>query len=392
MSDLERLLCELIALPSVNPALVEASGQVTRQALDGSFFGESRVAEFIGATAAKSGLDIEFQNVSSRRGSKGGTRKNVLARVTPLSKGNQRILLVPHMDTVGGEPTQFRPIIKSGKIFGRGACDTKGSVAVMLSALSRVAAAKARPRQTEIVLATMVDEEVGQLGSRALVRSGIKADLAIVGEPTGLQVVSAHKGSLWISLETLGRAAHGSRPELGENAVHSMARIVDLLQTDYARSLAERRSHSLLGHPTISVGVIAGGTQPNIVPDHCTILVDRRTLPGETEKTVVREIEELLKSRGLQAKVRSNKQAPCLSMETDPELPLVKRFLGATGQKSTVGVKYFCDGAVLAAGGIPSIVFGPGDIAQAHTVDEWISVASLREGEALLYKFLSELD
>src|SRR5688572_28465037 len=159
----------------------------------------------------------------------------------------------------------------------------------MLSSLIELARAGKRPANTEVILVALVDEESGQGGSRHLARSGFTADLAIVGEPTRLQIVTAHKGDLWLQLETRGKAAHGSQPELGRNAVHEMARIVDLIETTYAAMLRRRR-HSLLGCPTVSVGTIGGGSQPNIVPDQCRISIDRRTIPGETEAGVRREV------------------------------------------------------------------------------------------------------
>src|SRR6266478_1308404 len=250
MSQVEKLLRELIALPSVNPAFLPAQDPRA---------GEQRVVEFLAATAANAGLEVEFQTVFPGR-------PNLLARLTPTGKIKQRILLAPHLDTVNGAEDQFTPRTTNGKVFGRGACDTKGSVAAMLSALCKLAKSKQRPKETEIVFAGLVDEENGQAGSRALVASSRKADLAIVGEPTRLQVVTAHKGSLWLQLETRGKAAHGSRPELGRNAVHTMARIVNLLQTEYAAKLRRRR-HPLLGCATVSVGTICGGAQTNIVPD-----------------------------------------------------------------------------------------------------------------------------
>jgi acetylornithine deacetylase/succinyl-diaminopimelate desuccinylase-like protein len=214
--------------------------------------------------------------------------------------------------------------------------------------------------------------------------------LAIVGEPTRLQVVTAHKGSLWLQLETRGRAAHGATPQLGQNAVHEMARIVDLLETDYAARLRRHR-HPLLGTATVNVGTIHGGAQPNIVPDRCTITIDRRTLPGETESGVRREITALLRAKRLSATISSTKLAPCLPLETNPKLPLVRHFLRSAGQARPAGVDFFCDAAVLSAGGIPSVAFGPGDIAQAHTADEWISLDSLERGKNLLLNFLKSL-
>ena len=169
-----------------------------------------------------------------------------------------------------------------------------------------------------------------------------------------------------------------------------MAKVVDLLETEYARRLARRR-HPLLGSATISVGVIKGGTQPNIVPDCCSIQVDRRTLPGETEQGVLREIRDLLRSRRLEATCLGDKAAPCLPLQTDVRRPLVAQFLRSAGQRKPAGVHYFCDAAVLAQSGIPSIVFGPGDIAQAHTSDEWVSVAELERAQEMLDTFLRSL-
>jgi acetylornithine deacetylase/succinyl-diaminopimelate desuccinylase-like protein len=219
------------------------------------------------------------------------------------------------------------------------------------------------------------------------VAGGLKADLAIVGEPTRSQVVTAHKGTLWLELETRGKSAHGSSPDLGRNAVHAMARVVDLLQTDYATQLSRRR-HPLLGCATISVGAICGGSQANIVPDRCTILIDRRSLPGETEASVRREIVGVLRRKNLTVTFTKDRLPPCLPLETDPRRLLVARFLKTVGQRKPLGVRYFSDASVLGHGGIPSVVFGPGDIAQAHTADEWISLAALERGKGLLLRFL----
>ena len=374
MTRTEQLLAELIALPSVNPAFLPPRHPNA---------GEKKVADFLAATAARAGLEVEFQVVLP-------SRANVIARLLPRGKIRQTILLAPHLDTVGSDGTQFIPQRKNGRLHGRGACDTKGSVAAMLAALCELANTKSRPQETEIVFAGLIDEEHAQAGSHALVQNKFKADLAIVGEPTKLQVVTAHKGSLWLELTTHGRAAHGATPHLGKNAVHEMARIVDVLETDYAAQL-KKKKHKLLGSGTVNVGKISGGTQPNIVPDSCTIAIDRRTLPGETESSVRHEITLLLKAKKLSVKFSNAKLAPALPLETDFKLPLVQSFLRAANQTKSLGVDYFCDAAVLSAGGIPSVVFGPGDIAQAHTADEWISLAELERGKNLLLKFLKSL-
>jgi succinyl-diaminopimelate desuccinylase len=375
VTDIEQLARELIALPSVNPAFLPPNHPDA---------GEARVADFLAATAAKAGLDVELHEV--RPG-----RSNVLARLAPAGAIQQRILLAPHTDTVGAfSPEQFTPRLLHGRLYGRGACDTKGSIASMLGALMTLARNHPRPAATEIVFAGLIDEEKAQAGSRALAASGFKADLAIVGEPTRLRVVTAHKGALWLRLETRGKAAHGSCPHLGRNAVHEMARIVHLLQTEYARQLTRRR-HPLLGCGTVSVGSIHGGSQPNIVPALCAASLDRRTLPGETGASVRREMAALLRRHKLRAVIGDEKDCPCPPMETSVEQPLVRQFLQAARQKGPAGAQFFCDASVLSQAGIPSLVFGPGDLAQAHTADEWIGVKSLTEASARLLRFFRSL-
>ncbi len=375
MEAATKLLRELVALPSVNPAFLPAGDARA---------GEQHVAEFLSHEARHAGLDfIGFQDVLP-------DRANFLTSLSPTGKVERRILLAPHLDTVSAEGKQLQPVIKNGRLHGRGACDTKGSVAAYFTALCAVAKSKQRPRHTEIIFAGLVDEENGQSGSRALARSGFKADLAIVGEPTRCRVVTAHKGDLWLRLTTHGKAAHGARPELGRNAIHAMARVVDVLETDYAAQLRCRR-HPLLGHGTVNVGAIRGGVQANIVPDRCEISIDRRTLPGETEAGIRREIQALLRKHKLAATIANTKSGSCPALETDPRQPLVREFLDAAGQSRPLGVDFFCDAAILARGDIPSVVFGPGDIAQAHTANEWIALTQLERATALLTRFLLSL-
>src|SRR5712671_4652235 len=335
MTRTEKLLAELIALPSVNPAFAPAAGASARPArLRDSRFGEKNAADFLVAVAARAGLEVELHKVFPGR-------SNVIARLPPPNKIRRIILLAPHLDTVNADDLQFIPRRKNGRLHGRGACDTKGSVAAMLMALCELAGAKSRPRETEIVFAGLIDEEHAQAGSRALMGQASSLfplfqknrdgpddcpALAIVGEPTKLQVVTAHKGSLWLELATRGRAAHGATPHLGKNAVHEMARIVDVLETDYAAQL-RRGEHPLLGAGTVNVGTICGGTQPNIVPDGCSIEIDRRTLPGETEAGVRREITALLRAKKLAATISAKKVGPAPALETNQRLPLVREFL-----------------------------------------------------------------
>jgi acetylornithine deacetylase/succinyl-diaminopimelate desuccinylase-like protein len=378
MTPAEKLLRELIALPSVNPAFIPATD---------SRAGEGRVADFLTATAASAKLDVEQRPVFPQR-------NNVIIRLMPANKPKARVFLAPHMDTVGNAQmadSLFVPTKRGDRLHGRGACDTKGSIAAMLTALTAVASSPVRPAKTEIVLTALIDEENGQWGSRALIKEGWRGDLAIVGEPTRLHVITAHKGDVWLTLRTRGKAAHSSRPDLGRNAIHEMAKIVDLLQTRYATALGKRR-HPVLGPPTVSVGMIRGGTQPNIVPDQCEIVVDRRTIPGESNESVRREIRALLAQNGLRAEMVDQKgAAPCWPMATDATAPLVQRFMQSIGQRKPEGVHYFSDAAVFAQGGTPAVLFGPGDIAQAHTADEWSSLRSLERATLALQKFLQSL-
>lgn len=374
MSQVVKLLRDLIALPSVNNAFLPP---------DDPHAGEERVADYLKNRARKAGLEIETQATNSGR-------DNLIVRLKPLCQATHRIILAPHMDTVGGDLDKiFRPTKKGERLHGRGACDTKGSVAVMFHAMEHLAK-RHRPANTEIVFIGFVDEECNQTGSRAFSKLKLKANLALVGEPTRCRVVTAHKGDLWLRLSTRGKAAHGARPELGRNAVHTMAKCIDAIETEYAQNLGKRR-HPALGPPTINTGIVRGGSQPNIVPDVCEADLDRRTLPGESFATIRREIGEVLKKRGLKARLTNVKGYTCPAMETDPTLPMVQQFMRTVRQTKPLGVDYYCDAANIATTGVPAVVWGPGDIAQAHTADEWISIRQLERGMDVLTRFLLSL-
>ena len=374
MSQVVKLLRDLIALPSVNNAFLPPGDPHA---------GEELVADYLKNRAKKAGLEIETQATNSGR-------DNLIVRLKPLGQATHRIILAPHMDTVGGDLDKiFRPTKKGERLHGRGACDTKGSVAVMFHAMEHLAK-RHRPANTEIVFIGFVDEECNQTGSRAFSKLKLKANLALVGEPTRCRVVTAHKGNLWLRLSTRGKAAHGARPELGRNAVHTMAKCIDAIETEYAQNLRKRR-HPVLGPPTINTGIVRGGSQPNIVPDVCEADLDRRTLPGESFTAIRREIGEVLKKRGLKTRLTNVKGYTCPAMETDPTLPMVQQFMRTVRQTKPLGVDYYCDAANIATTGVPAIVWGPGDIAQAHTADEWISIRQLERGMDVLTRFLLSL-
>ena len=374
MSQVVKLLRDLIALPSVNNAFLPPGDPHA---------GEELVADYLKNRARKACLEIETQATKSGR-------DNLIVRLKPLGQATHRIILAPHMDTVGGDLDKiFRPTKKGERLHGRGACDTKGSVAVMFHAMEHLAK-RDRPANTEIVFIGFVDEECNQTGSRAFSKLKLKANLALVGEPTRCRVVTAHKGDLWLRLSTRGKAAHGARPELGRNAVHTMAKCIDTIETEYAQNL-EKKRHPVLGHPTINTGIVRGGSQPNIVPDVCEADLDRRTLPGESFTTISREIGEVLKKRGLKARLTNVKGYTCPAMETDPTLPMVQQLMRTVRQTKPLGVDYYCDAANIAATGVPAIVWGPGDIEQAHTADEWISIRQIERGMDVLTRFLLSL-
>ena len=375
LSSVQRLLRELVARPSINPTFLPDRPDLT---------GEERVAEFLEEMAKGEGIEVRRQPVLPGR-------KNLIARISPSGKAKHRVMLTPHLDVVPAPEKDFTPRVRQGKMYGRGTCDTKGSVAAFFSAFLELAQKCTRPRETEILFVGLVDEEFGQAGSRMLAQKGPKGDLAIAGEPTGLQVVTAHKGNLWIQLKTSGKSAHGSTPQHGKNAIDAMAPILEFLFGDYPKDLGQR-THPLLGSPTVSVGKIRGGSQPNVVPNECVIDLDRRTIPGETETSVKQELVKAFKERRIPLpEFSKSRSVPCPPLDTDPDLPLVQSFLRAANRRKSKGVPYFTDASPIATGGTPALVFGPGNIAQAHSTDEWVEMAQLDRAYSIVSKFLNSL-
>jgi acetylornithine deacetylase/succinyl-diaminopimelate desuccinylase family protein len=373
MTPVVRLLCDLIEIPSVNPGLCPDQPELT---------GEEDVAKHLIGLASKAGLTVERQAVLPGR-------DNLLVRMPPKGDVKKRIILAPHMDTVPVMSMgQFKAELKDGRIYGRGACDTKSCIATYFQTLLDLTNEADLSEHTEILFLGLVDEEVNQSGSRVFGESEIKGDLAIVGEPTELEVVIAHKGNFWINLSVKGKAAHGAAPHLGENAVHRMSKIVDVLLTDYV-DLLNQRSHPLLGSPTINIGQIKGGTQPNIVPDLCSISIDRRTIPGETAESVYSEIHTLLNQHGLADREMDEiRKVPCHPLDTSPDHPLIQDLLAATRCSKGKGVHYFSDASPISQGGTPTVLYGPGSISQAHTADEWIEVEQMETAAKRLKRFL----
>lgn len=291
-------------------------------------------------------------------------------------------MLNGHMDTVGVDGMTiepFEPSIENGRLHGRGACDMKGALAAMIGALKALVDSGMRLRG-DIIFTAVVDEEYKSIGTKKLVEEYV-ADAAIVGEPTEMRVATAHKGFVWIEIETKGRAAHGSVPEKGVDAIAHTAKVVSRLEN--LQEGLRARVHPLLGSPRIHMSAIEGGSNWSIVPEHCLLRVERRTLPGESASSVIGEVEEIL--RGVRQEVvdfnataRSVYDMPPLETSSDEVIVqmLQKALAEVRGTETPpIGVPYWTDGALLSKlASIPTCIYGPGDIGVAHSADEYISL------------------
>ncbi len=316
-----------------------------------------------------------------------GDRANIVARLQGAGHGGS-LMLNGHLDTVpaGTMDDAFVPRTHDGVLWGRGACDMKGAIAAMAVAMARIAAGDRGSIAGELMFAGTVGEETGSIGVKRLIEAGIRADAAVVGEPTGLRIGIAHKGACFVRICLTGRGAHGSRPEDGVNAVSYGARVVAALEEKLRPQLREH-THPLLGRSTVNVGRLCGGTQPNIVAEECILDVDRRTLPGEDD--AIGEIGTLVEDvcRGVEGlrweivEMEETAEVPHRALDTDCRSALVadaqsvcrELHLGA----EPVGLPYWTDGGHLSASGIETIVWGPGNIAVAHGPREHVPIAEL---------------
>lgn len=364
-SEIVRLLSDLVAIESVNPAL------------KGGERGEVALGEYVAGYLRRLGIEPEFQPALPGR-------PNVLGHLR--GQGDATLIFEAHMDTVTLEPMPdaLTPKIRTGRLYGRGACDNKASLAAMLYALKLVQE-HAGGQHANILLAATVDEEVAFHGVLALVQSQPRADGAVVGEPTNLMPIIAHKGVVRFVIRTLGRAAHTSKPHEGNNAIYQMIEVIRTLREQIEPRLAAR-VHPLVGAPTICVSVIRGGLQVNIVPPVCEIEVDRRTVPGETHTQVLAEVDAVLDElRRREPTFCIERDAPFVAdwpLDTPPDSAIARAALAACGAirgATELGaVPFGTDASKLSAlAHIPSIVLGPGDIAQAHTADEWVEIAQV---------------
>ena len=372
--DVVSLLQQLIRIPSVNPDNAPGTEQI----------GEEKLANFLSGWLESIGADVSLEEIQPGR-------PNLIARFAPLD-GRPRILLGPHLDTVGVGGMTIDPFggeTRDGKIWGRGASDTKGPMAAMLWALHEHRDALADlPVAVDFV--AFMAEESSQWGSKDFAkRHGKDYTFALVGEPTSMQVVHVTKGSLWATLRATGKAAHSSQPERGENAILKLARALDQLDHHLGKQLATF-THPVLGRSTLNVGLIRGGARPNIVPDLAEAEIDIRITPAlAAAGGALKLLTETIAFHELPVEiVNPHENQP---METAADHPMIQALLATDGGTRLAGAPWFSDAAHLSSGGVPSICIGPGSIDQAHTVDEFIDIAALEQGAAFFQAFISRL-
>lgn len=356
MNDSEtlELAQRLVRIDSVNPSLVPGAE------------GEAALAHFVAGFLENRGVDVELRDALSGR-------PNVLARIAGTG-GGPSVLLCCHLDTVSvdGMADPFSGAIEGGRLLGRGAQDVKGGLAAMLAAT--IILSKTRPKG-DIIVAGVADEEAYSVGTEALLNWGIRADMAIVFEPSELDVVIAHKGFAWLKIATRGVAAHGSRPAEGVDSIAHMGRVLAAVEA-HGVELAHRPHHNLLGEASIHASLIRGGRELSSYPDRCELDIERRTLPGETLHGVVREMEQLLETLShdprFKAELELSLYRAAFEISEQDALPqsLKEAAQRIQGRCNLVGMTGWTDSALLAEAGIPAVVFGPGG-AGLHGLEEW---------------------
>lgn len=368
------LLADLVAIPSQNPMGRDKTG---------AEYSEAAMAAYVADYLKRHGVDAEQYEIAPGR-------PNVVGHLDAGAK--ETLILEAHMDTVHAEGMTippFVPEVRNGRLYGRGACDTKGSLAAFLHAVCG-AGSPARGRRYNVILAAVADEEYQFGGAQRVVARGVRADIAIVGEPTQLHIVRAHKGVVRWRIGTTGVTAHSAYPERGSNAIYAMGHVLERLES-YASALRETPPHAILGSPTLSVGIIEGGQAVNVVPDRCMIEIDRRTLPGETTDSVLAHVRDAL--RGLDGWTFDPPHLAASGLDVAPDHPLVASLSAAirqeTGSATVEAAQYATDAGVYARAGIPAVVFGPGNIAQAHTKDEWIDLGELAQASRIIRNLIS---
>jgi acetylornithine deacetylase len=373
--DAVALTRTLVAIDSRNPSLVS----------DGP--GERACADALAQTLERWGFRVELQETDT-------ARPNVIARIG--RPGGRTLLFNGHLDTVGVEGMIHAPWdaeVRNGRIYGRGSSDMKAGVSAMCAAALRVVDAKL---DGEVIVSAVTDEEYGSIGTRTLVASGIRADAAIVTEPTRLAICPAHRGFAWLELIVHGHAAHGSRYDIGVDAITLAAAVLTELDT-YQRTVLTNRTHPLLGRASLHASIISGGLGLSTYPDRCAIQLERRTLPGETAAGFTREVEEACaRVSARMPEFRADiipgfAQEPNDVAATHPVVRALAKSLERAGERAPIeGLPCWTDAALLTAAGIPAICFGPGDIGLAHSAEEYVDMGEIERATGVLSEFISE--
>ncbi len=366
MDPTVRLLKQLVSIDSVNPSLVPGAA------------GEAAVARALAEALRDIGLTVEIQEAAPGR-------PNVVGVLEGRAPGRS-LMFCGHIDTVGvaGMARPFDPAERDGRIYGRGSQDMKSGVAAMIGA-ARVVAESGGLAAGRLVIACVADEEHASIGAEALVTRW-RADAAVVTEPTDLAVAVAHKGFEWVAIETEGRAAHGSRPREGRDAIRLMARVLTSLDA-LDHELQSRAPHALLGTASLHASLIDGGRELSSYPDRCHLQMERRTLPGEAPGIAAREVEQILERlAGADPTFKSGfkemfARSP-YELDANHDLPIslhraISSLPAPPGLPAQViGMSFWTDAAILGDAGIPSILYGPTG-AGLHSIEEWVDVQSM---------------
>jgi acetylornithine deacetylase len=366
--DAVALTRALVAVDSRNPVIAPGGP------------GEGAVASLLAQVLGDWGFDVELQEVAPGR-------PNVIARTG--RRGGRALMFNGHLDVVGTDGMAHSPFdasMRDGRIYGRGSADMKGGIAAMCAAAARAASAT----NAELVIAAVIDEENESLGTRALVERGVRADAAIVTEPTRLTIMPAHRGFVWVEIEVTGRAAHGSRYDIGVDAIrHAGLLLADLDALEETTLVT--RTHPLLGHASLHASLVQGGIGMSTYPDRCVLALERRTVPGETTESVLAELRDAFariaaRRSSFDASLRLiTAQGPSDVSADAPVVRALSSAMTAEGLTPSVeGMSAWTDAAILNEAGIPAICFGPGDIRLAHAAEEFVPVAEIEQATAVL--------